>query len=338
MNQHNTSPKELILVTGGTGFLGSALVKKLVVSGENVRVIYRASSDLSILSEVKDKIELVEADILDIPSLENAFKGVTKIYHSAALISYDASERDLLFKINVEGTANVVNIATYHQVKKLLFVSSIAAIGGLPNTLIDENTKWEKNPFDTQYGISKKLAEHEVFRGIAEGLEAVIVNPGVILGPGFWEEKNAAKLFMAVEKGFPIYTNGTNGYVDVEDVVDASIHLMNSDIKEERFILISENVSLKKIISTVATLLNKKPPTIEINRVLAKILPVADWFRSKLKHQKRSLTAENLKVSLQNFQYDNQKIKKAIGFQFKPVEQTLKKTADAYLHYKQQQL
>ena len=333
-----TMNNELTLVTGGTGFLGSLLVKKLVAAGEKVRVIHRANSDLSVLSDVNDKIEFVEADILDIPSLEKAFAGVTKIYHSAALISYDASERDLLFKINVEGTANVVNIALYHQVKRLLFVSSIAAIGGLPDTIIDETAKWEKNPYETQYGISKKLAEHEVFRGIAEGLDAVIVNPGVILGPGFWEQKNAAKLFIAVEKGFPFFTNGTNGYVDVEDVVNISIQLMNSDIKEERFILISENVSLKKIISTVATLLNKKPPSIEIRGFLAKTLPVADWFWSKIKHKKRSLTAENLMVSLQNFQYDNHKIKKAIGFQFKPVDETLKKIADAYLQYKKQQL
>ena len=324
----------LILVTGGTGFVGSLLVKKLVAGGEKVRVIYRKDSDLSVLADVKDKIELVEADILDIPSLEIAFKGVAKIYHSAALISYDPDQRDMLFKVNVEGTANVVNIALIQHVKRIVYVSSIASIGGLPNTLIDEETKWEKSDFDTQYGISKKLGEHEIFRGIAEGLEAVVVNPGIILGPGFWEQKNAAKLYSAVEKGFPFYTKGTNGYVDVSDVVEASIQLMNSDINGERFILVSENLPLKQVISTIAKLLNKKPPTIAINSFLAKLLPLADWFWSKFSHKKRSLTAENLKVSLQNFQYNNQKIQKAIGFKFMPVEESIRKTAIAYLKYK----
>lgn len=324
----------IILVTGGTGFVGSVLVKKLVANGEKVRVIYRKGSNLSVLEDVKNRIELVEADILDVPSLEIAFQGVTKIYHSAALISYNSNERDLLFKVNVEGTANVVNVALLHQVKRLVYVSSIAAIGGLPDTLIDEETKWEKSDFDTQYGISKKLGEHEIFRGIAEGLNAVIVNPGIILGPGFWEQKNAAKLYSAVEKGFPIYTKGTNGYVDVSDVVEASIQLMNSDINGERFILVSENLPLKHIITTIARLLNMKPPSIAINSFLAKMLPFADWLWCKISDNKRSLTAENLKVSLQNFQYSNQKIKKTIGFEFIPVEETLRNTVSEYLKYK----
>ncbi|MDB5227062.1 MAG: family NAD(P)-dependent oxidoreductase, partial [Bacteroidota bacterium] len=217
----------MVFVTGASGFLGGELVNQLVTAGEQVRIIKRPSSNLSHLQKILDKIEIFEGDILDVPSLEIAFEGIEKIYHSAAVIGYDSSFYDAMYKTNIEGTANVVNIALQKNVKRIVHVSSIAAIGGKPGEMIDEETKWEKNKWTTQYGITKMLAEREIWRGIQEGLEAVIVNPGIIVGIGNDDHKATIRLFKRIaSKKLPFYTNGTNGFIDVEDVARICIQLM----------------------------------------------------------------------------------------------------------------
>ena len=318
----------MVLVTGASGFLGSELVKQLVANGESVRIIVRSSSNISHLHSIIQKLDVVEADILDVPSLEIAFEGIEKIYHSAAIIGYDASYYDGMYKTNVEGTANVVNIALAKGIKKILHVSSIAAIGGKPNVVITEETKWEKNEWTTHYGITKMLAEREIYRGIAEGLNAVIVNPGIIIGVGNDEHKSLIQLFKRIaNQKMPFYTNGTNGFIDVKDVAKASVLLMNSDISTERFILINNNISFKEYFTKIAKILNVVPPKKALNKTNGNLFVFADWLLSKVSNRKRSLTKENLKISLEKYSYSNQKIKEQLNINFIDFDETITKIA-----------
>lgn len=319
----------MVLVTGASGFLGGELVKQLVANGEPVRILKRKTSQISHLNSIQNKIEIVEADILDVPSLEMALDGIEKIYHSAAVIGYDDSYYDAMYKTNIEGTANLVNVALTKNVKKILHVSSIAAIGGKPNEVIDENTKWEKNKWTTHYGITKMLAEREIYRGIAEGLEAVIVNPGIIIGVGNDEHKSLIQLFKRVaDRKMPFYTKGKNGFVDVADVAKASILLMNSDINSERFILVNDNIAFKKYFEKIATQLNVAPPKMALNQFTGNLFIALDWIISKIKNKKRGLTKENLKVSMEDFEYSNQKIIQQINFDFISINETIQKVVN----------
>ena len=318
----------MVLVTGASGFLGGELVKQLIAKGESVRIIIRKSSQISHLNAIIHQLDVVEADILDVPSLEIAFEGIEKIYHSAAIIGYDESFYDSMYKTNIEGTANVVNIALDKGVKKILHVSSIAAIGGKPKEEITEETKWEKNQWTTHYGITKMMAEREIWRGISEGLEAVIVNPGIIIGVGNDEHKSLIQLFKRItNKKMPFYTNGTNGFIDIEDVAKASILLMNSDVSAERFILVNENISFKNYFEKIANAVNVKAPKNALNKTNGKLFVFVDWLSSKFTHKKRSLTKENLKVSLEEFLYANEKIKKQLNFNFIDFDETIRKIA-----------
>jgi nucleoside-diphosphate-sugar epimerase len=325
----------MILVTGGTGLVGSELVRQLVAQNRKVRVIYRQQARLEPLLDYIDKVEFFEADILDITLLREAMEGVTQVYHAAAYISFLPGDYERLMKVNVEGTANVVNAMADAGVNRIVYVSSIAAIGGSPGKVITEDTKWEKNPYNTRYGLSKMLAEREIWRGVAEhGLEAVILNPGIILGTGFWEEKNTARLWDAAWKGMPFYTPGTNGYVDVQDVARLMILLMDSNIVNERFIAVAENLSFKELMQQIAATLGKPAPRYAIQKWMAYFIAPADWLSSSLSGGKRRLTLENLRVSLAPFHYSNQKIKDTLGFKFMPISQTIRRITDAYREYK----
>ena len=314
----------MILITGASGFLGSELVKQLIANGESVRIIVRPSSDISDLASIKDKIEIMEGDILDVPSLEIAMDGIEKIYHSAAVIGYDDSFYDSMYKCNIEGTANVVNVALTKGIKKLLHVSSIAAIGGKPNDLISEDTKWEKNEWTTHYGITKMLAEREVWRAEKEGLEVVMVNPGIILGSSSNENKATMRVFKRIASGkMPFYSNGTNGFIDVRDVARICMQLMNSQIHSERFILINQNLSFKDYFERIAKRLNVQPPKRALNKTLGNVFLFADWMASTLSRRKRSFTKEIFKVSMEHFEYSNEKIKRQLDYTFIPFDETI---------------
>ncbi len=315
----------MVLVTGASGFLGGALVRQLVADGVAVRIIKRSHSDISHLDDIRDKIDISEGDVLDIPSLEIAMEGVDCIYHSAAVIGYDASYYDAMYKCNIEGTANVVNTALYKGVRRILHVSSIAAIGGKPEELITENTKWEKNQWTTHYGITKMLAEREIWRGIQEGLEGVIVNPGIIIGTSHNHNKATMRVFKQIaSRKMPFYTNGTNGFIDVRDVVNCSIQLMNGPFQADRYILIAENRTFKSYFETIARQLQVPAPRFALNKWIGFAAAAADRFASWLvPSRKRGISSENLKVSLETFRYSNDKIKQALNYQFTPLEDTI---------------
>ncbi len=321
----------MILVTGGTGLVGAHLLLHLVENGESVRAIYR---NLESIQKTKnlfsiyqketlfEKINWIQADIIDVPSLELVFENVEYVYHCAALISFDPKDEDALRKTNIEGTANMVNFCIDKKIKKLCFVSSIAALGDLKENekIITEETEWNPEKPHSDYAISKYGAEMEIWRGQQEGLNSVIVNPGIIIGAGFWEQ-GSGLLFKKVEKGLLFFTKGSTGIIAVTDVVKIMIQLMDSDVKNERFTLIAENITFQDLLNSIADSLKVKRPTIHATPFLVNIAYKIDWFLSNVLRQKRKLDRATAKASYTENHYSNAKIKTTLQTEFIAIHQ-----------------
>ena len=324
----------MILVTGGTGLVGAHLLLKLLQKGHPVRAIHRKSSNLEHVQKVFgyygeqpkslfDQIEWVEADIIDIPALEVAFKGVDRVYHAAALISFDPDEHDILQKINAEGTANVVNLCITNQVKKLCYVSTIGAIGKtFDGSMATEETPWTPQEANV-YGLSKYAAELEVWRGSQEGLPVAIINPGVIVGPGFWDSGSGA-LFTVAKKAYNFYPPGGTGFIAVQDVVDMMVQLMESPIKNERFIAVAENWNYKKILTLISRELGIKSPTKKLKFWQLEVGRWIDWTTNLLFKNGRKITKSHIRALKNQQQFDNRKIRDALGFEFTDLEKEIR--------------
>lgn len=321
----------MILVTGGTGLVGSYLLHNLLLTNSHVRAIKRRNSNIENTRKVfqllsKDgatlfeKIEWVTADITDIPALDLAFKNITKVYHCAAVISFDPKDDKLLRDCNIKGTANVVNLCLSHHVEKLVHVSSIATLGEHHNPITEE-TYWNPEDEHNMYAITKYGAELEVWRGIQEGLDAVIVNPGVILGNVFFES-GSGLLFSKIKSGFNYYTSGTVGFVNVKDVVACMIMLMRSEIKNEQFILVAENYTYKRLFSEIQLTYNIHKKLKPVSSTLLTIAYVLDYFKG-IFTGKRSLHKATLKAANKTLIYDNGKIMNALNYNFTPIKETI---------------
>ncbi len=333
----------MILVTGGTGLVGSHLLYKLVEKGYRVRATYRSKKKIDAakhvfsyytkqIDDLFSQIEWVEAHLNDIPALTIAFKDVSKVYHCAALVSFDPNDYYTLRRVNIEGTANIVNLCLANNIEKLCYVSSIAAIGhGEPNdTIISENTNWIKEEDHNVYAITKYGAETEVWRGTQEGLETVVVNPGFIFGPGFWRTSSGS-LFKKIYKGLSHYTNGVTGYVDIDDVVNSMLFLMDSSIKNERYILVSENLSFKEFATKTAQELNVEPPKKEASKRLLQIVWRLDWLNHLLRRKRRKLTKQMARTISKKYYYSNKKIIADLDFKFKPIDVSISETCRFFL-------
>ena len=323
----------MILVTGATGLVGSHLILQLLEQGEKVRAMCRSEAGKlkvkMVFDQYKkeylfDKIIWCQADILDVSALKNCFIDIEYVYHCAALISFEPSDVNKLRKINIEGTANIVNFCLDFNVKKLCFVSSIAALGDLAphETIYTENTEWNAEKSHSDYAISKYGAELEVWRGQQEGLSVVIVNPGVILGPVFWTD-GSGEIYQKTSKGLPFYTKGITGFVGIQDVINLMILIMKSNINGERFILVSENVTYQKILETIADKLHVKRPKFYANHMMTSIYWKVDWIITLLTRKKRILSKQMHSSLHSQDLYDNQKVKKQFQYNFEDIEATL---------------
>lgn len=332
----------MILVTGGTGLVGFHLLMQLSQEKEAIRAIYRTEKKLqhikNLFSAEKklaefEKIDWIQADILNIPALELAFTNVSYVYHCAAKVSFDPKDEDKLYQNNIIGTANVVNICLTNDVKKLCYVSSISALGNGTehNLVIDEETERNNEAVRSDYSITKFGAEMEVWRGFQEGLDVVIVNPGVIFGNGF--PKEGSNLFIQnIKNGLSFYTLGKLGIVAVEDVVKAMTTLMKSSISGERFILVAEDVTYKELFDRIAEILKQvqndnkiKKPKYLVKKWQTQVVSIFEFIFSKLFFRKRMLTKSTIN-SLYNLEvHDCSKIKKAIDFEFCDMKMHLKK-------------
>lgn len=331
----------MILVTGGTGLVGAHLLLHLIESqslgNEKVRAIYRDSKsiiktkslfNLYQKTDLFDSIEWIQADIVNIPSLEHAFQGIDYVYHCAAIISFDPKEEDLVRKTNIEGTANIVNFCLDKGVKKLCYISSTAALGDLAahESIITEETEWNPEKPHSDYAISKYGAEMEIWRGQQEGLNVVVVNPGIIIGPGF-PEQGSGQLFNKVKNGLSFYTLGVTGFVAVPDVIRIAVELTNSEICNQRYTLIAQNIVFRDLLNTMADALKVKKPTIHITPFLMQIGWRFDWVLATVLRRKRQLTKVTAKASYSTNIHSNEKIRAELKTDFIDVHQYIKEIA-----------
>ncbi len=315
-----------VLVTGGTGLVGSHLIKLLLKENYKVKAVKRATSNLCLIEKFQDQVQWVIGDILDVPFLEEIIEDVDWVFHCAAIVSFSPKERKKMYDINVTGTANIVNICLHHNTKKLIYTSSIAAIGR-PERQIDpisENTKWVESPLNSEYGKSKFKAEMEVWRGYAEGLSIAIVNPSIILGKGHWDN-GSSKLFMKVKNGLKFFPKGSTGFVDVRDVVETMLSLAEKDINGQRYILNGTNTSYQNFLNLVAKHLNVESPSIPVNQLIQSLAWRFEKFRSFITSKHPLVTKETAKLSSLSYQYDNQKSIE-LGISYRSLEDTVEHT------------
>jgi dihydroflavonol-4-reductase len=337
-NTEKTNPaintKGHVLVTGGTGFLGAYIIKELIEKNYAVRAIKRITGKLPhfISPDILSKVEWVEGDILDVVSIDEAMQDVDAVIHSAAVVSFHRQDQKEMFAINVNGTANMVNLALENDIKRFVHISSVAAIGRtMGGGTVNENKKWTNNNVNTQYAVSKHKSEMEVWRGIGEGLNAVILNPSTILGYGDWNSSSAA-IFKNVYNEFPWYTRGINGFVDVEDAAKATVLLMESEHKDERFIINGENWSFHNLFNCIADHFSKKHP----QRVATTTLGEIAWRMEKLKSfftgKKPLLTKESARLAHSKTFFENDKLLKTLpGFKFTALDVSIQKACNKYL-------
>lgn len=338
--------EKIVLVTGATGMLGARLVFDLLEQGKQVRAIYRNKSRIdqfrenlgyytNHVDELFSKVEWVEANLLNYSSIFTALEGVDKVFHCAAMVSFYQADKPAMYETNIEGTKNLVNACLEVGVKKLCHVSSIAALGKTENgELVNEETSWIPEKKHSGYSISKFHSEMEVWRGINEGLEAVIVNPSIILGPGDWKSGSPA-FFEQIYKGLKFYTTGVTGFVDVRDVTAAMLLLCADKnwalAKENRFIINAVNQSYHETFTMIAKTLKVKPPSVKAGKLMLSAAWRLAWLAGKLTGIKPLITRDSVQNAGRVAMFDGSKISRVIGLKYRPIEETINEVGAMYL-------
>ena len=324
----------MILVTGASGLVGSHLLCQLTQEEPIVRALYRSENRKQDAKEIFNfyfkekadlffnKIEWIKGDILSLTDLALMFNDITHVYHCAALVSFHKADFHRCLQVNREGTANIVNFCLKHKVEKLCYVSSTAALSYNTIGLTDESFKWTPGPEVSGYSISKFAAEKEVWRGVEEGLKAVIINPCVILGPGSWKESSLS-IFKSASKGIGFYPSGSNAIVDVRDVVYSMHFLMNSEISSKKFLCTGPNITFKELLEALAVLFNKSAPKIKSPRLLSLIVAAFSEVINLILRKRSGLTIESVYSAYKNITYDNRLICETTGVKFHSLSDTL---------------
>ena len=314
----------MIFVTGASGLVGSHLIQSLIEKGMPVRALYRQTIPTF---KGAEKVSWIKGDILDIAILEEAMQGISQVYHCAAIVSFSPKQADTMLHANVEGTANVVNACLQHKIQKLVYVSSVAALGRIrQGAPVDETMNWTPETSNSIYGKSKFLAEMEVWRGMGEGLNVAIVNPVIILGAGDWN-KGSSEIFKSAYNEFPWYTTGVSGFVDVMDVVDAMQILMQSDVQGQRYILSGANLPYQEIFTRIANAFNKRPPSKKVTPLLAAIVWRLEAVKGFFTGKTPLLTKETAATAQAVVNFDNTKFLKAFpSFTYRTIEDTINRT------------
>ena len=320
-----------IFITGASGLLGSYLIRDLLKKQVQIIALYRKEKCNLLTDEEVDKVEWIQGDILDVDVLQHAMEGCSQVYHCAGLVSFNPSRANDLMKVNVEGTANMVNVALELGIEKFLHVSSVAAIGRKRNNqTVNETLKWDEEANPSVYGKSKYLGEMEVWRGVGEGLHAVIVNPVIILGKGDWNDGSCATFKNAYNE-FPWYTEGISGFVDAADVSNAMIGLMETEVEGERFIISGENLTYREVFNMMADGFGKKQPRYKVSPLLAELVWRLVKIKSAITGEEPLLTKETAETAQQKVYFDHTKLLNALpGFQFTPLKQTIQEACQYY--------
>jgi len=330
------------LITGATGLVGAHVALQLLQQNKPVVAIKRQGSDVlktkrlfsyytSDAESLFQKIKWIDADICDIYSILDALDGIETVYHCAGFVSFNSKDNKQMHRTNTEGTANIVNACLEKNTKALCYVSSIATLQNPDITKnIDESVYWKSSPTASDYAISKYNGEREVWRGTEEGLNAVIVNPGIILGPGFWNQ-SSGKLFKTCYQGNPFYTKGSSATIDARDVASCMIALTEKKEFSKRFVLVENNYSFKDILSQVHKALGKKQPSIEAGKITLTIGKFLDYWKSFITGKEQLITKETIVAALDNNTYNNHRVKTLLNYQFIELHNTIKFICDAYI-------
>ena len=320
--------------------VGAHILLKLTEKGQKVKALKRKKSSLTVIenifshynkTELLQSIEWIDGDILDLFSLEKGIKDCKTVIHCAAIVSFNPKDFEKMMKQNVEGTANVVNLCLEHNIEKLGYISSIATLGSVEEDKTrTENNYWKESKSNTQYAVSKYLSEQEVWRGIEEGLDSVIINPSVILGPGDWT-KGSSQMFEKVWSGLKFYSSGSTGYVDVLDVAECLIKLLDSSVVNERFILNAGHMKYREVFDTIAENLNKPKPHIKVTPFLKEIAWRVEWLKSMITNKSPLVTKETARTAMKNKSFSNQKIVNALNYKFTPISESLSRYSKWFL-------
>jgi dihydroflavonol-4-reductase len=326
------------LVTGATGLVGTHILVDLLKNGEYVRATKTSNSNLELVKKILkyyeleehfEKIEWVDLDVLDISQCIDAVKDIDHVYHSAAIVSFLKKEREMMYKINIEGTANIVNACLAENVKKIGFISSVAAIGRNKSNTYSEKNKWSTNKDNSHYSITKYKSENEIWRGVQEGLDAVITNPGIILGPGDWN-RSSTTFFKSVKKGLPYFPVGKNGFVDVRDVSRTIIQLTKSKVNAEKYIIVAKNCSYEQIFKTIASSFNIPIPSKKASPFLLEVAWRFAGIKTLFSSRKPSITKETARTSSMENIYENNKIIDELSYKFNSIEDAIKNATDYF--------
>ncbi|MBN2167350.1 MAG: NAD-dependent epimerase/dehydratase family protein [Marinilabiliaceae bacterium] len=338
-----------VLVTGGTGLVGSHLIYHLAKKGYSIKAIKRKESSTNIvnqiisfyekesnISPITNNIEWVEGDITDYYSIIDALENVNHVYHAAAYVSFNPRKKSQVFKINTEGTTNMVNACLETGIEKFCHISSIGALGTTTdNKPVTEESNWHVHKKRSNYSQSKFDAEMEVWRAAKEGLPVIIVNPGVIIGPCPLN-RSTGSLFALGKNGYRLYPSGSNTFVDVRDVAEASILLMESNVFEERYIVAGETIRFKELLNILATAMNVAKPTHKAPKWLAEVAWRLERLRSLIITNEPLLTNESTRASYSNSNYSSNKLIEQFNFQFRPIEQAINETWRWYTYIEKQ--
>lgn len=326
------SKRDRIFVTGATGFVGSYIVRALIRDGyTNIICLTRSTEKDPFIADFASKVTWIKGDILDLPLLMGVLKDVDVIIHAAALVTFHTNKKKSLIATAMEGTANLVNVAIDNSVKKFIHISSVAALGRRKKyENINEKSIFNHTEYDTTYGLSKFLAEQEVWRAHAEGLPVTVLNPALVLGAGSWE-KSSIKIFKRVLNGASFFPLGSNGVVDVRDIAHATILALSPEVDGERFIISAENISFKTLLDTIAQNLNVRKPKYSLTPILSSIIwrvySILSWFQKK----SPLLTRETAKSMSVTSLYDNSKSKDILGLTYRDIHDTLNETSQLFL-------
>ncbi len=317
----------MVVITGATGLVGKELIKRF--SSENISCVGLTRTDIP--DQYIPGIEYRKGDIVDLPSLTKAFVGATTVIHTAALVSFNPKRNEEIYRVNVEGTRNVVNVCLALGIERLIHVSSVAALGREKKNLeIDETATWVESPLNTDYAKSKYEAELEVFRGQEEGLKISIINPSVILAKSDWS-KGSSSIFKYVFEEHKFYSAGTFNYVDVRDVTEMIFKLFSIQSFGKRYIANSGSIHSKLLFEKIATRFKKRPPTILANSFFISVATTIELMRSSLTGKEPMVTKKTAKIASETFHYSNQKAINELNMKFKTLDDTLDWCCSYYL-------
>jgi len=320
-----------ILITGATGFVGHHLVKRLKKEGCQLRILKEKNQSLVFLKNLE--LEIIEGDIRNFEDVKKAVKGCDIVFHLAGIVSYWKKVQRLQYEVNVLGTKNIVKACLEYKIKRLIHVSSTASVGFEKNKPADEETSFNLFPLRADYCNTKFLGEVEVLRGIARGLDAVIVCPGSIYGE---EDLRRIKSDMIFNFKFPFslfYMQGGVGVVDIKDIVEGLLQAWKKGRMGERYILVGENLSFYEIRKMIAKALGKKPPKICLSGLFLYFLSYLFLFFSFISGKKPLLTPEMARFHKLYLYFSNKKAKKELGIKFTPFKETIKRAVKWYKNH-----